>query len=144
MLDVMAHEFSSEAVEEFYNSCHNTSDGKFCGRGAKGKKVIRVPFSEAARRSNSILRRLASDRKSKEYKSSRKATSALATKDKERDKRSNASRVQPNKDGSKALPSKFKTTGNRKDDAIAITRLDRGSKERKAAVAAFAKAYGGK
>lgn len=62
------HVFESLAVEEFYNSCHNTSDGRFCGRGAKGKKVIRVPFSEGARRSNAILRRLASDRKSKEYK----------------------------------------------------------------------------
>jgi hypothetical protein len=62
------HVFSSERVEEFYNSCHNKSDGKFCGRGAKGKGVIRVPMSDAARRSNAILRRVASDRKSKEYK----------------------------------------------------------------------------
>ncbi len=62
------HDFASELVEEFYNSCHNRSDGRFCGRGAKGKSVLRVPMSDAARKSNAILRRLASDRKSKEYK----------------------------------------------------------------------------
>jgi hypothetical protein len=124
----MAHEFSSEAVEEFYNSCHTTTDGRFCGRGAKGKRVIRVPMSDAARRSNAILRRVASDRKSKEYKNTRRRLAEP--------------KKQANKDGSKALPSKFKTTGDRKADAIAITRLDRGSAERKAAVAAFGKRYG--
>jgi hypothetical protein len=124
----MAHEFSSEAVEEFYNSCHTTTDGRFCGRGAKGKRVIRVPMSDAARRSNAILRRVASDRKSKEYKNTRRRLAEP--------------KKQPNKDGSKALPGKFKTTGDRKADVIAISRLDRGSPERKAAVAAFGKRYG--
>jgi hypothetical protein len=131
MLGIMVHEFDSELVQEFYNSCHNTSDGRFCGRGAKGKKVIRVPMSDAARRSNAMLRRLAADRRSKEYKNTRRRLA--------RD-----GKAQPNKDGSKALPSKFKTTGDRKADAIAITRLDRGSAERKAAVRAFGKRYGNK
>lgn len=126
----MAHEFSSEVVEEFYNSCHTTTDGRFCGRGAKGKRVIRVPFSEAARRSNATLRRLASDRKSKEYKNTRRRLAEP--------------KKQPNKDGSEALKGRFRTSGDRKADMIKITQLDRGSAERKAAVRAYEKAYGGK
>ena len=62
------HVFESVLVEEFYNSCHRKQDGKFCGSGTKGKSAIRVPMSEAARRSNAILRATAAARKSKEYK----------------------------------------------------------------------------
>lgn len=68
---MVTHEFSSELVEEFYNSCHSKANGTFCGGSSKGKGVIRVPMSEAASRSNAILRRLASDRKSKEYKTAK-------------------------------------------------------------------------
>lgn len=50
--------------------------------------------------------------------------------------------TQPHKDGSTPLRGKFKITGNKTADAIKITRLDRGSPERKAAAAAFEKAYG--
>jgi hypothetical protein len=65
--------FESGAVEEFYNSCHRKADGRFCGVAAKGKGVIRVPMSDAARRSNAILRAAHSARKSKEYKQAKKA-----------------------------------------------------------------------
>lgn len=65
------HTFDSELVEEFYNSCHSKADGRFCGSASKGKGVLRVPMSDAARRSNAILRRMASDRKSKEYKTAK-------------------------------------------------------------------------
>jgi hypothetical protein len=54
-------------AEEFYNSCHLRSNGRFCGKSTGKKGAIRVPMSEAARRSNAILRRQAADRRSKEY-----------------------------------------------------------------------------
>lgn len=161
------HDFASELVEEFYNSCHNRSDGRFCGRGAKGKSVLRVPMSDAARKSNAILRRLASDRKSKEYKTAQaRARGSWADREKgqggnkgmgSNSRKADAARAanakkgavtrtkgNPNKDGSEPLKGRFKTTGNKSQDAIAITRLDRGSPERAAAVKAFEKAYGGK
>jgi hypothetical protein len=50
------HVFESPLVEEFYNSCHLKSNGRFCGVGAKGKGVGRVPMSDAARASNAALR----------------------------------------------------------------------------------------
>jgi hypothetical protein len=166
----MAHEFSSEAVEEFYNSCHTTADGRFCGRGAKGKKVIRVPMSEAAQRSNAILRRVAADRKSKEYKTARaRVNDTWANREKgqgglrsagasgRNSGKADAARAanarkgaatrtkgNPNKDGSAPLKGRFRTSGDRKADMIKITQLDRGSAERKAAVKAYEKAYGGK
>lgn len=64
----MDHTFDSELVEEFYNSCHSRADGRFCGAKAKGKKVLRVPMSDAAKRSNAILRSTSAARKSSEYK----------------------------------------------------------------------------
>lgn len=53
-----------------------------------------------------------------------------------------AKKVQPNKDKSEPLVGKYKITGNRGQDAINITRLDRGSPERKAAEKMFEKKYG--
>lgn len=50
------HVFESPLVEEFYNSCHLKSNGRFCGAGAKGKGVGRVPMSDAARASNAAIR----------------------------------------------------------------------------------------
>ena len=154
------HEFDSPKVEEFYNSCHTKADGRFCGVKARGKGVQRVPMSEAARRSNAILRATASARKSKEYKQAKKAiggswarrehgqggnvgkgrNSAKA----DRARAANAKGKNPaNKDGSDKLSGGFKITGDKRKDAIAITRLDRGSKARTKAAKAYAKHYGG-
>lgn len=162
------YEFVSELVEEFYNSCHNKSDGRFCGSKAKGKGVIRVPMSDAARKSNAILRRLAADRKSKEYKTAQaRAKGSWADREKgqgglrgvsgSNSKKADAARAanakkgavtrtqgNPNKDGSEPLKGRFKVSGDRGADAIKITQLDRGSKERAEAVKAFEKAYGKK
>lgn len=56
-MDFMAeHVFESPLVEEFYNSCHLKSNGKFCGAGTKGKVAKQVPMSDAARASNAALR----------------------------------------------------------------------------------------
>jgi hypothetical protein len=140
MLDGMAHEFASETVEEFYNSCHSRDSGKFCGVKAKGKKVLRVPMSDAARRSNAVLRRLSADRKSKEYK----RTQARLENTKRGPVKKAGPKAAPNRDKSAPLRGKYKTTGNRGQDAINLTRLDRGSPERKAAAKAFQAAYGGK
>lgn len=66
------HTFSSDFMEEFYNAYHDKSTGRFTfAKGGKRGK-LHVPMSDAARSSNAILRRLASDRKSKEYKQARK------------------------------------------------------------------------
>jgi hypothetical protein len=136
---MVEREFTSELVEEFYNSCHTTTDGRFCGRKAKGKKVIRVPMSDAARKSNALLRGISAARKTKEYRMTRNKLKGLGTK-----KKVNPNKANPSKDGSDPLKGKYKTTGNKAQDAINITRLDRGSPERKRAAAAFEKAYGGK
>lgn len=124
------HVFVSEQVEEFYNSCHNKSDGRFCNTRAKGKGVSRVPMSDAARRSNAVLRRIAAARRSEGYKKTRKAIQGM-------NKRTNNDKSEP-------LRGKYKITGNKAQDAINITRLDRGSPQRRAAVAAFEKKYGKK
>ena len=50
------HVFESPLVEEFYNSCHLKSNGKFCGTGTKGKVAKRVLMSDAARASNAAIR----------------------------------------------------------------------------------------
>jgi hypothetical protein len=50
------HVFESPLVEEFYNSCHLKSNGKFCGAGTKGRVAKRVPMSDAARASNAAIR----------------------------------------------------------------------------------------
>lgn len=73
MIGLMAeHVFESPQVEEFYNAYHSKADGRFTfSKGGKRGK-IHVPMSEGARSSNAILRRLASDRKSKEYKTAKK------------------------------------------------------------------------
>lgn len=65
------HEFESPKVEEFYNAFHSKADGRFtfAKGGVRGK--IHVPMSDAARRSNAILRGLTSARKSKEYKTAK-------------------------------------------------------------------------
>lgn len=155
------HVFQSELIEEFYNSCHTHADGRFCGVASKGKKYLRVPMSEAARRSNAILRSTASARKSPEYKAAKKAiggswarrehgqggnmgtgrNSAKA----DRARAANAKGKNPaNKDLSDKLVGGYKHTGNRAKDMIQISRLDRGSPARKAAGKKFEEAYGKK
>lgn len=59
-------------AEEFYNACHLASNGKFCGKGGKKKGKIMVPMSEAARKSNALLRRMSADRRSKDYATAKK------------------------------------------------------------------------
>lgn len=153
--------FDSPAVEEFYNSCHTKADGKFCGVAAKGKGIQRVPMSAAAARSNAILRGMASARKSKDYKTAKKAiggswarrehgqggnvgkgaNSARA----DRARAANAQGKNPaNKDLSDKLVGGYKHTGNKAKDMIQISRLDRGSAARKAAAKKFEAAYGWK
>jgi len=162
------HVFQSAVVEEFYNSCHTKESGKFCalsrrGKGPKGAKI--VPMSEGARRSNAILRGLASARKSKEYAIAKKnATGTWANRETGQgglrgvkgthSKKADAARAanavkgaitrtvgNPNKDGSVALKGAFKPSGNKRADTIKISQLDRGSKERAAAVKQYEKAY---
>lgn len=154
------HVFESPLVEEFYNSCHTKRDGTFCGVGAKGKGVTRVPMSAAAARSNAILRGMASARKSGDYKSAKKAiggswarrehgqggnigkgaNSAKA----DRARAANAKGKNPaNKDLSDKLLGGYKHTGNKAKDMIQISRLDRGSPARKSAAKKFEAAYGG-
>ena len=50
------HVFESPLVEEFYNSCHLKSNGRFCTGGTKGKVAKQVPMSDAARASNAAIR----------------------------------------------------------------------------------------
>lgn len=153
------HVFNSLVVEEFYNSCHTKADGRFCNVKSKGKKYTRVPMSEAARRSNAILRGVASARKNKDYKSAKKAIgSSWARREHgqggnvgkgrnsakaDRARAANAKGKNPsNKDGSDKLSGGFKITGNKAKDMIQISRLDRGSAARKAAAKKFEAQYG--
>lgn len=161
------HTFESKVVEEFYNSCHGKADGKFCGAAAKGKGVTRVPMSDAARQSNAILRSMSAARKSKDYKVAKKAINkpwgsrevgqgGLRNVKGANSKKADLARAanakkgaqtkagQPNKDGSTAHKGAFKITGNKTHDMINITKLDRGSPERKKAATAFQKHYGAK
>lgn len=65
------HVFESPRVEEFYNAFHDKTNGRFTFRKGGKRGKIHVPMSENARRSNAILRRVASNRKSKEYKTAK-------------------------------------------------------------------------
>lgn len=156
-------------TEDFYNPFHSKADGRFTfSKGGKRGKV-HVPMSDNAKRSNALLRSIAAARRSKEYKvaQARVRDPKWANREKgqgglrgitgRNSKRADTARAanavkgaktrtvgNPNKDGSEALKGAFKTTGNKGQDAIAITRLDRGSPERAKATAAFQKAYGGK
>lgn len=155
------HVFESPKVEEFYNSCHTRDSGRFCGVKARGKGVQRVPFSDAARRSNAILRGMASARKTGEYKTAKKKIAGSwasrehgqggnvgkgrnsARADRARAK--NAQGKNPAaRDGSEKLVGGYKHTGNKAKDMIQISRLDRGSPARKAAAKKFEAAYGAK
>jgi hypothetical protein len=161
------HVFESVIVEEFYNSCHLKSNGTFCGTATKGKSAIRVPMSDAARRSNAVMRSLSAARRSPQYKTAQsrikgtwadreKGQGGLRGVKGSNSKKADAARAanakagaatkkgNPNKDGSTALKGAYKTTGKKSQDAINITKLDRGSPERAKAVRAFEKAYGGK
>ena len=82
MVLMAEHTFVSPLVEEFYNSCHLKSNGRFCGVGAKGKGVQRIPMSANARKSNAILRANAAARRSPQYKSTVKAIKAMGSKEK--------------------------------------------------------------
>lgn len=120
MLAGMAHEFESPLVEEFYNKCHSPSTGKFCS----GKAVARdnrVRGQQARRKNERTLKANAK----------RAAT-----------REANKKKVNPNKDGSEALVGKYKTTGDKNKDLINLTRLDRGSPERKAASKLWNARYG--
>lgn len=153
------HTFESELVQEFYNSCHTHADGRFCGVASKGKKYLRVPMSDAARRSNAILRSTAAARKSPEYKTAKRAMgSSWARREHgqggnvgkgtnsakaDRARAANAQHKNPaNKDRSDKLVGGYKHTGNKAKDMIQISRLDRGSPARKAAAKKFEEAYG--
>lgn len=156
------HVFDSPQVEEFYNSCHSKANGRFCGVGTKAKHAIRVPMSDAARRSNAIMRAHSAAKKSKEYKNAQaRARGSWADREKgqgglrgvtgKNSKKADAARAAnaqgknpSNKDGSEKLSGGFKISGNKGKDVIAISRLDRGSAARKKATAAFEKAYSGK
>lgn len=153
------HVFEFPKVEEFYNSCHTKTDGRFCGATAKGKSVSRVPMSEGARRSNAILRGLAAARKSGEYKNAKsrikdtwanrekgqgglRGTKGTNSKKADAARAANAKGRNPaNKDGSTKLSGGFKITGNKGKDVIQISQLDRGSAARKAATKKFEAAY---
>lgn len=154
------HVFVSKTVEEFYNGCHLKANGKFCGTGTKGKVAHHVPMSDAARRSNAVLRSVSSARKSKEYKVAKKAINkswagreagqgGLRHVKGANSKRADAARAAnaqgknpANKDGSAKLVGGYKPTGNKAKDMIQISRLDRGSAARKAAAKKFEAAYG--
>lgn len=166
--DFTAEELDTDVVEEFYNAFHDRATGRFtfAKGGKKGK--IHVPFSEASRRSYAIAKSLSAARKSKEYKTARKNISgSWADREKGQgglrgvkgtgSKKADAARAanavkgaktrtvgNPNKDKSEPLKGAYKVTGNKSQDAINITRLDRGSPERAKAVKAFEKHYGGK
>lgn len=154
------HVFNSPVVEEFYNSCHLKANGKFCGTGTKGKVAHHVPMSDAARRSNAVLRSVSSARKSKEYATAKKAINkswagretgqgglrhvkGANSKKADAARAANAQGKNPaNKDGSQKLSGGFKISGNKRSDAIKLTQLDRGSAARKKAAREFQKAYG--
>lgn len=165
--DFTAEELDTDVVEEFYNAFHDKATGRFtfAKGGKKGK--VHVPFSEASRRSYAIAKRLSSARKSKEYKTGQeRSRGSWADREKgqgglrgvkgRNSKKADAARAanakagamtkkgNPNKDGSTSLKGAYKTTGNKTQDAINITRLDRGSPERAKAAALFEKTYGGK
>lgn len=72
MSDTSDIEFDSALVEEFYNAFHDPKSGRFTFRKGGKKGKIHVPMSDAARRSNAILRSTAAARKSKEYKQAKK------------------------------------------------------------------------
>lgn len=127
IVDMAEHVFESALVEEFYNSCHLKSNGKFCGKATRSRGT-RVPMSDAARASNAAIRGQSAKRRKTEKSALEKARNKTTA----------------NKDGSEPIKGGFKLTGNKSRDAVALTRLDRGSKERKAAATAFEKRYGGK
>lgn len=166
--DFTAEELDTDVVEEFYNAFHDKATGRFTfAKGGKRGK-IHVPFSEASRRSYAIAKALSAARKSKEYKTAQarmKGTWAEREKGQgglrgvkgKNSKKADAARAanakkgaitktvgNPNKDKSEALKGAYKITGNKSQDAINITRLDRGSPERAKAAKAFEKHYGGK
>lgn len=153
-----------DLVEEFYNAYHDKA-GRFTFKkgGKRGKTV--VPMSDNARRSNAVLRRMAAARRSPEYKTAvQRINGTWADREKGQgglrhakganSKKADAARAKnavkgaktrtvgnPNRDGSTPLKGAFKISGNKAQDAIKITQLDRGSPERKRAVAAYEKAY---
>lgn len=108
------HVFESAQVEEFYNSCHTKADGRFCGVGAKGKGVRRIPMSDNARKSNQILRGLAAARRSPQYKAQKRANKAI---DKKYDEK-NAKRRAAAADNIKYKNDKF---GSGKTDPKALS-----------------------
>jgi len=156
----------AETLEEFYNAYHD-KQGRFTfAKGGKRGKIV-VPMSDAARRSNAIMRNLSAARKSKEYATARaRIKGSWADREKGQgglrgvkgtnSKKADAARAanavkgaqtkkgQPNKDGSEPLKGAYKITGHKPTDLINITRLDRGSPERAKASAAFQKHYGDK
>jgi len=109
-------EFDIDLVQEFYNKYH-AANGRFTNKlqAVKGKRGMAI--------------RRAATRKVKAAARARKKAEMMQ-------------KMQPNKDKSEPLKGQFKPSGNKKMDAIAITRLDRGSPERAAAAKAFQKAYG--
>lgn len=157
--ETTTEELTTDRVEEFYNAFHDKAGRFTFKKGGKRGKIV-VPMSDAARRSNAVLRSMAAARRSKEYKTAvqrikgtwadrEKGQGGLrhvkGTNSKKADaaRAANAKGKNPaNKDGSQKLKGGFKITGDKSKDAIAITRLDRGSAARKAAAKKFQETYG--
>jgi hypothetical protein len=102
------------SVEELYNKCHSPKTGKFCGgTSSKGTYATGTTYSGKA-----PIPGRADRAGNKAFKQAR-----------------------VNKDDGLPTP-KVRVSGDKRADAIAITKLDRGSAERKRAAAAFEEKYG--
>jgi hypothetical protein len=118
--------------------------GSSSGRNANkdGSKQLRSPFKTTGNKAADAIKLTRLDRGSSERKAAAKMFEEAYGKKKAPS--APGRKVNANKDGSKALRGEYKTTGNRAQDLIKLTRLDRGSAERKAAAKAFETAYGKK
>jgi hypothetical protein len=118
----------SEQTEEFYNAYHDPKTGRFTTSKGRGKK-LRVPFAPQARLSYALKRQALSKQKAKE-----KAKMAR--------KEAKANKMTQNLDKSEPIKGGYKITGNKRADAVAISRLDRDSAERAKAIKMWNKKYG--
>ena len=70
--ETTTEELDGDLVEEFYNAFHSKENGRFTFKKGGKRGKIHVPMSDAARRSNAIMRSLSAARRSKEYKIAQK------------------------------------------------------------------------
>lgn len=144
----------SERVEEFYNACHSPKDGRFCGRGKAGSwpKGATIVLQSGLRGKASGRYKYATGGPGDAGHPGRGGNKSAApvarpggvtggVKRGAKPKAPAAPKI--NKDDGLPTP-KVKLTGNRRQDTLAIMRLDRGSPERKKATQAYEKMYGGK